>query len=66
MGAERVLIRHTSKVRDEVGLQKIEQNKRQFFIEKSMAKIENKNPYAIETEKEPEIILEIQKNYRIC
>ena len=66
MGAERVLIRHTSKVRDEVGLQKVEQNNRQFFIEKSMTKIESKNPYAIETEKEPEIMLEIQKNYRVC
>ena len=66
MGGEKVLIRHTSKVRDEVGLQKIEENNRQFFIEKIIAKIESKKPYAIETEKEPEIMLEIEKNYKIC
>ena len=31
-----------------------------------MSNTENKNPYAIKTEKEPEIMLEIGKNYRIC
>ena len=36
------------------------------MIEKITAKIENKNPYVIEIEKEPEIMLEIEKNYRIC
>ena len=32
------------------------------MIEKIIVKIENKNPYVIETEKEPEIVLEIEKN----
>ena len=66
MGAEKILIRHTSKVRDEVRLQQIEENDWQFLTEKIIAKIENKNPYVIETEKDPEIMLELEKNYRIC
>ena len=66
MGAEKFLIRHTSKIRGEIGLQKIEEKDKQFLIEKIIAKIENKNPYEIKTEKEPEIMLEIEKEYRIC
>ena len=62
MGAEKILIRHTSKVRDEVRLQQIEENDWQFLTEKIIAKIENKNPYVIETEKDPEIMLELEKN----
>ena len=50
MGAEKILIRHTSKVRDEFGLQKIEDKDKEFLIEKIIAKIENKNPYEIKTE----------------
>ena len=46
MGAEKILIRHTSNVRDKISLQKIEEKDKQFFIEKIIAKIENKNPYA--------------------
>ena len=45
MGAEKILISHTSNVRDEISLQKIEEKDKQFFIEKIIAKIENKNPY---------------------
>ena len=37
-----------------------------FLIEKLIVKIESKNLYVIETEKEPENMLEIEKNYRIC
>ena len=36
------------------------------MIEKIISNTENKNPYAIKTEKEPKIMLEIGKNYRIC
>ena len=36
------------------------------MTEKIIAKIENKNPYEIKTKKEPEIMLEIDKNYMIC
>ena len=41
MGAKIFLIRHTSKVRDEIGLQKIEEKDKQFLVEKTIAKIEN-------------------------
>ena len=54
MGAEKILIIHTSKVRDKIGLQKIEEKDKQFLIEKVIAKIENKNLCKIKAEKEPE------------
>ena len=67
IGAEKILIRHTSKVRDKIGLQKTEENDKQLLIEKIIARIENKNPYTTETEKETETMLEIEKKkYRIC
>ena len=59
MSAEKILIRHTSNVWNEISLQKIEGKDKQFFIEKIIAKIENKNPYEKKTEKEPEVMLEI-------
>ena len=65
MHAEKILIRHNSKVKDEVGLQKIEEKNKQFLIEKIISEIEKKNRYSIETEKMPKIILEIDKDYRI-
>ena len=43
LGAEKNLIRHTSKVKDEVRLQKIEEKDKQFFIEKLIYEIEKKN-----------------------
>ena len=54
MGAEKILIIRTSKVRDKIGLQKIEEKDKQFLIEKVIAKIENKYLYKIKAEKEPE------------
>ena len=66
MGAEKILIRHTSKIRGEIGLQKIDEKDKQFLIEKIIAKIENKNSCEIKAEKELEIMLEIEKKYRIC
>ena len=66
MALKKTLIRHISNVRNEIGLQKIEEKDKQFLIEKIIAKIEYKNPYEIKTEKEPEIMLEIEKDYRVC
>ena len=60
------MIRHTSKVRDKIDFQKVEEKDKQFLIENYTRKIENKNPYETKTEKEPEIMLEIEKNYRVC
>ena len=51
LGAEKLLIRHSSKVNDIVGLQKIEEKDKQFLIEKIVYEVEKKGPYAIETEK---------------
>ena len=42
MNAEKFLIRHTSKVKDEVGLQKIEEKDKQFLIKKIIPNIEKK------------------------
>ena len=47
-----------------IGLQKIEEKDMQFLIENIFAKIENKKPYETKTEKESEIMMEIEKNYR--
>ena len=66
MALKKTLIRHISNVRNEIGPQKIEEKDKQFLIEKIIAKIEYKNPYEIKTEKEPEIMLEIEKDYRVC
>ena len=61
LNAEKILIRRTSKVKNEVSLQKIEENNKQFLIEKVISNIEKKNPYEIEVEKKPDIMLEIEK-----
>ena len=61
LGAEKILIRHTLQVKDKLRLQKIEQKDKQFFIEKLIYEIEKQNPYTIETEKKPEILLEMKK-----
>ena len=37
------LIWHTLKVKDDIGLQKIEEKDKHFLVEKIIAKIENKN-----------------------
>ena len=52
------MIRHTSKVKDEVGLQKIEEKDKQFLIEKIISNIEKKT-CEIEVEKKPDIMLQI-------
>ena len=40
LGAEKILIRHSSKVIDIVGLQKIEEKDKQFSIEKIIYEVE--------------------------
>ena len=66
MRAEKILISHSSKVNDIVGLQNIEEKDKQFLIEKIIYEVEKKSPYAIETEKKPGIIIVNEKKYRIC
>ena len=65
LGADKILIRYSSKVSNIVSLQKIEEKDKQFLIEKNIFEVEKKSPYAKETEKKPEIIIETEKNYRI-
>ena len=40
LGGEKILIRHSSKVNDIVGLQKIEEKDKQFLIEKNIYEVE--------------------------
>ena len=42
MNAEKILIRHTSKVKDEVGLQTVEEKDKQFLIEQIISNTEKK------------------------
>ena len=42
LGAEKLLIRHSSKVNDIVGLQKIEEKDKQFLIEKFSYEVEKR------------------------
>ena len=64
-GAEKLIIRYTSKAKDSVSLKSIEEKDRQFLIEKIIHGIEFNNPYNILSEKKPEIIDTVEKNYRI-
>ena len=61
MGTEKILIRHISKVKNEVGLHKIEEKSKQFLIENIISEIEKKSPYNIEIEKLSETMLEMEK-----
>ena len=64
-GAEKLAIRHTAKAKDSFGLKKIEDRDRQFLIEKIIHGVEFNNAYEISSEKKPNIIDTIEKNYRI-
>ena len=64
-GNPRQKIKHTRKMLDSVGIQKMEEKSKQFLVEKLIHGIEFKNPYKIETEKKPEIIQTVEHNYEI-
>ena len=51
LGAEKRLIRHTSKTQDTYGLKKIEEKDKQLLTEKIIHRIENENPYTRSSEK---------------
>ena len=65
-GSHRRKIRHTRKLKDSVGMQKIEKKSKQFLIEKIIHGIEFKNPCNIEIEKKPETIETVEHNYKIA
>ena len=64
MGAEKILIGHSSKVNDIVGLQKIEEIDKQFLIKKNYLWGCKKEPIYYRNRKKPEIIIEIEKIIR--
>ena len=63
---KRTKIKHTQKLKDSVGLKKVEVRNKQFLIEKMIHSAEFKNPYEDPTEKKSEIIDVIETNYRVA
>ena len=57
--------KNTQKIKDSIGLQKIEKNDRQFLVEKIIHSVEFKNAYENSIEKNPEIIDIVESNYRV-
>ena len=51
---------------DSVGIKKIEEKNKQFLIEKVIHGIEFENLYATNSERKPEIMPTIERNYRIA
>ena len=45
LGEKRHILRHKVKVKDEVGMKKIEERDRQFLVEKIIHCVEFSNPY---------------------
>ena len=64
-GGKRQSSKHTLKVKDSIGLRKIEERDQQFLAEKLILSVEFKNPYENSIEKNPEIFETIENNYRI-
>ena len=63
-GAKRQTIKHILKVKDSIGLKKIEERDWQFLAEKLIHGVEFKNPYENSMEKKPETIQTVENNYR--
>ena len=64
-GGKRQIIKHTLKVKDSIGLKKVEERDRQFFVQKIIHAVEFKNLYENSIDKKPEIIDTVENNYRI-
>ena len=62
---KRQTIKHTLKIKDSIGLKKIEKRDQQFLVEKIIHAVEFKNPYGNSMEKKPERIDSVGNNYRI-
>ena len=59
-------IKRSRKMTDSVAMQKIEEKSKQFLVEKVIHRIEFQNPYNITTEKDPEIIETVERDYKIA
>ena len=55
-GGQKQIIKHTSKVKNSIGLEKIEQRNRQFLAEKVIHGVEFSSPYLNYIKEKPEII----------
>ena len=65
-GNPRYKLLHTRKMLNSVGIKKIEEKNKQFLIEKIIHGIEFENLYAKSSEKKPEILSTIERNYKIA
>ena len=64
-GNPRYRLLRTKKMLDSVGIKKIEEKNKQFFIEKIIHGIEFEDLYTTDSERKPEIMSTIERNYRI-
>ena len=65
-GSHRRKIKHTLKLKDSVGMQKVEEKSKQFLVEKIIHGVKFENPYNTSLEKMPEIIETVESNYRVA
>ena len=65
LNVEKIKIRHSSKVKDDTGVIKTEEKKQPIFERKIIGVVGKNNPYVIRMGKTPEIMLELEKNYRL-
>ena len=65
-GNPRYKLLHTRKMLDSVGLKKLEEKNKQFLLEKIIHGVEFENLYATDSERKPEIMSTIERNYRIA
>ena len=65
-GNPRYKLLHTRKMLDSVGLQKLEEKKQQFLVQKIIHEIRFESMYTLEPKRKPEIMETIESNYRIA
>ena len=67
-GSKRRKIRHSQKLKDPVGLKRVQERNKQFLIEKIIHSVEFHNPYTSSVEQKPEITNIVENNYKtaIC
>ena len=65
-GNPRDKLLHTRKMLDSVGLKKLKEKNKQFLLEEIIRGVEFENLYATDSERKPEIMSTIERNYRIA
>ena len=64
-GGKRQTIKHTLKVKESIGLKKIEERDQKFLVEKIIHAVDFENRYESSIDKKPEIIETVENNYKI-